>query len=168
MFGQNIWCSEPQLRLLTSCFAATMLTCTTAWLWMCCRPPPSPPPPPPGENVCAVELRRESLQGPLMVQDAPHMPVLLHGRVPSHMRFCSRHECSSLPPWLIRGCCCWCSCCSPTDLRQTFPEGVYLNCTPNPVFVGQNETCVGGFSLDQYLQLDTTCCFKTVGECHSV
>jgi hypothetical protein len=45
----------------------------------------------------------------------------------------------------------------------TFPEGIYLDCAPNPGLVGQNETCKGGFSVNAYLQLDVTCCFRTIG-----
>jgi hypothetical protein len=45
----------------------------------------------------------------------------------------------------------------------TFPEGIYLDCAPNPALVGQNETCKGGFSINAYLQQDVTCCFRTQG-----
>eukprot|EP00775_Hariotina_reticulata_P001857 gene1857-2193_t len=50
---------------------------------------------------------------------------------------------------------------SPPDTRQTFPEGIYMDCSPDPAFVGETETCKGGFSLNGYLQQDVICCFRS-------
>lgn len=48
-------------------------------------------------------------------------------------------------------------------MRETFPEGVYMDCKPNPGFVSQNETCSGGFSVNNYLVQDVICCYRVQG-----